>query len=162
MSIPGTLSISALRKAYRDGTTTPRERIGALVKRIRSSDNPAVWIHALDAAAVEPFLRRLEEVDPDSLPLYGIPFAIKDNIDLAGVPTTAGCAGYAYVPEKSAFVVEKLIQAGAVPLGKTNLDQFATGLVGVRSPYGVPRNPLAAGKLLIIQEERRTKASAVG
>jgi len=147
MMKPDTLQISALRKAYRDGTLTPREVIGGLVKRIRSSDNPAVWIHALDAASVEPWLKRLDGADPASLPLYGIPFAIKDNIDLAGVPTTAACPAYAYVPERSAFVVEKLIQAGAVPLGKTNLDQFATGLVGVRSPYGVPRNPIAPGRV---------------
>jgi allophanate hydrolase len=73
------------------------------------------------------------------LPLFGIPFAIKDNIDLAGHPTTAGCPAYAYTPEHSATAVAKLIEAGAIPIGKTNLDQFATGLVGVRSPYGAPR-----------------------
>ena len=76
-------------------------------------------------------------------PLWGIPFAIKDNIDLAGVPTTAGCAEYAYTPDESAAVVERLIAAGAIPLGKTNLDQFATGLVGTRSPYGETHNALA-------------------
>src|SRR5205807_2873495 len=69
-------------------------------------------------------------------PLYGMTFAIKDNIDLADVPTTAGCPAYVYVPAKSATVVEKLMAAGAIPIGKTNLDQFATGLVGTRSPYG--------------------------
>ena len=74
-------------------------------------------------------------------PLWGLPFAIKDNIDLAGVPTTAACPAYAYIPDRSATVVERLIGAGAIPIGKTNLDQFATGLVGVRSPYGVPGNP---------------------
>jgi allophanate hydrolase len=72
---------------------------------------------------------------PD-LPLSGLTFAIKDNIDLAGVPTTAACPAYAYSPEKSATVVERLIDAGAIPAGKTNMDQFATGLVGTRSPYG--------------------------
>jgi len=94
----------------------------------------------LDDAALEPYLARLEGLDPATLPLYGVPFAIKDNIDLAGVPTTAGCPEYAYVPERSAFVVQRLIDAGAVPLGKTNLDQFATGLVGARSPYGACGN----------------------
>jgi allophanate hydrolase len=69
-------------------------------------------------------------------PLAGMTFAIKDNIDLAGVPTTAGCPAFAYQPERSAFVVERLIKAGAIPIGKTNLDQFATGLVGTRTPYG--------------------------
>lgn len=89
--------------------------------------------------------RRLERLSPDSLPLYGIPFAVKDNIDLAGIPTTAACPAYAYTPERSARVVELLVEAGAVPLGKTNMDQFATGLVGVRSPYGVTPNRLAPG-----------------
>ncbi|MBT9566697.1 MAG: allophanate hydrolase, partial [Thiobacillus sp.] len=74
------------------------------------------------------------------LPLYGIPFAIKDNIDLAGLPTTAGCPEYAYTPARHAAVVQRLIDAGAIPLGKTNLDQFATGLNGTRSPYGACRN----------------------
>jgi allophanate hydrolase len=76
---------------------------------------------------------------PESLPLYGIPFAIKDNIDLAGCATTAGCPDFAYLPQRSATVVQRLIDAGAIPLGKTNLDQFATGLVGTRSPYGACR-----------------------
>ncbi len=71
-----------------------------------------------------------------------MPFAVKDNIDVAGLPTTAACPAFAYTPERSAFVVEQLVKAGAIVIGKTNLDQFATGLVGVRSPYGVPRNAL--------------------
>ncbi len=82
----------------------------------------------------------LERRGPHELPLYGIPFAIKDNIDLAGVPTTAACAAYAYTPRVSATVVQRLVDAGALPIGKTNLDQFATGLVGTRSPYGIGRN----------------------
>ena len=72
--------------------------------------------------------------------MYGIPFAIKDNIDFAGLPTTAGCPAFAYQPAASAPVVQALIDAGAIALGKTNLDQFATGLVGTRSPYGACRN----------------------
>ena len=75
-----------------------------------------------------------------ALPLYGVPFAIKDNIDLAGVPTTVACPAFAYVPQRSATVVQRLIDAGAIPIGKTNLDQFATGLNGTRSPYGACRN----------------------
>ena len=75
-----------------------------------------------------------------ALPLYGVPFAIKDNIDLAGVPTTAACPAFAYMPQRSATVVQRLIDAGAIPIGKTNLDQFATGLNGTRSPYGACRN----------------------
>jgi allophanate hydrolase len=89
---------------------------------------------------LEPYLSALEQQQPDALPLYGIPFAIKDNIDLAGIPTTAGCPDYAYTPDEHAFVVARLIAAGAIPIGKTNLDQFATGLVGTRSPYGAAKN----------------------
>ena len=81
--------------------------------------------------------RRHEGAD---LPLYGVPFGVKDNIDVAGAPTTAACPAFSYVPERSAAVVQRLCAAGAIVLGKTNLDQFATGLVGVRSPYGACRN----------------------
>jgi Asp-tRNA(Asn)/Glu-tRNA(Gln) amidotransferase A subunit family amidase len=84
--------------------------------------------------------RRSKPPAPTDKPLYGLIFAVKDNIDAAGLPTTAACPDFAYTPEGSAFVVARLEAAGAIVLGKTNLDQFATGLVGVRSPYGVPRN----------------------
>jgi allophanate hydrolase len=96
----------------------------------------------LDRAQLAPYLQRLEGESPETLPLYGIPFAIKDNIDLAGMPTTAGSPAYAYTPRESAFVVQRLIDAGAIPMGKTNLDQFATGLVGERAldVYGTPAN----------------------
>ncbi len=83
-----------------------------------------------------PVDRRLEA--GESLPLAGLTFAVKDNIDLAGLPTTAACPAFAYAPETSATVVERLLAAGAVAVGKTNLDQFATGLVGTRSPHGAP------------------------
>ncbi|TVP44649.1 MAG: allophanate hydrolase, partial [Halomonas sp.] len=100
------------------------------------------WITRLTREQLEPYLQRLEGESPQTLPLFGIPFALKDNIDLAGVPTTAGSPAYAYTPTENAFVVQQLIDAGAIPLGKTNLDQFATGLVGERalSDYGVPAN----------------------
>jgi allophanate hydrolase len=81
----------------------------------------------------------------ESLPLFGVPFAVKDNIDVAGMPTTAACPAFAYTPAATAPVVARLLEAGAVLLGKTNLDQFATGLAGTRSPYGVPRNPSMRG-----------------
>ncbi len=137
------LTTKRLEKAYRSGLLNPRDVVASIFKRIAAADNPNVWIHLLSEAELEPYLERLDSVDPESLPLYGIPFAIKDNIDLVGVPTTAACAAYAYTPEYSAPVVEQLIEAGAIPIGKTNLDQFATGLVGVRTPYGAPRNPYA-------------------
>lgn len=141
------LNIESLLEAYVSGGLTPRELISDLLNRIEAVDNPKIWIHQLSEAELEPYLARLDGVDPASLPLFGIPFAIKDNIDLAGVPTTAACEAYSYVPEASCPAVEKLIEAGAIPMGKTNLDQFATGLVGVRSPYGVPRNPISLDRV---------------
>jgi allophanate hydrolase len=98
-----------------------------------STDN-AIWIHPLTASEQARFISR-----DATGPLAGLTFAIKDNIDLAGIPTTAGCPAFAYTPTESAHVVQNLIAAGALPLGKTNLDQFATGLVGTRSPHGAPR-----------------------
>src|SRR5205085_11492416 len=83
----------------------------------------------------------LPGANSDELPLYGVPVAVKDNIDVKGLATTAGCPSFAYRPGKDATCVARLKRAGAIIVGKTNLDQFATGLVGVRSPYGVPRNP---------------------
>ena len=98
------------------------------------------WISVVDRADLLVRAKELEEqVDPASAPLYGIPFAVKDNIDVAGLPTTAGCPAYAFDPEQDAAVVARLRAAGSVVLGKTNLDQFATGLVGTRSPYGAVR-----------------------
>jgi allophanate hydrolase len=114
-------------------------RIAETFRRIRGRGSDAVWISLVPE---EEALRRAEELeaDPGDLPLKGQTFAIKDNIDLAGLPTTAACPEFAYRPAKSAFVVQRLIDAGAIPIGKTNLDQFATGLNGTRSPYGAPRN----------------------
>ncbi len=133
------LQISALRDGYRKRKFTVAEVIRQCVVTADASPRES-WIHRLDPEELAGYIERLESIDPESLPLFGVPFAIKDNIDLAGVPTTAGCPAFAYVPEHSAFVVERLIAAGAVPLGKTNLDQFATGLVGTRSPYGACPN----------------------
>ncbi len=138
------LSISALLRSYRNGTETPRRVLTGLLRAC--ADAPAgIWISRISEAQLEEFLARLEKSSPEALPLYGIPFAVKDNIDVAGLPTTAACPDYLYRPERSARVVELLVEAGAVPLGKTNMDQFATGLVGVRSPYGAAPNRLAPG-----------------
>ena len=136
----GDMTIEGLLDDYRAGRRKVREVIADALAEVRRADSRNVWITVLDDVALEPYLARLEGLDPAVLPLYGVPFALKDNIDLAGVPTTAGCPDYAYVPDQSAFVVQRLIDAGAVPLGKTNLDQFATGLVGARSPYGACGN----------------------
>lgn len=135
-------TIEAVKQGYASQTFSPRELFEYLLKKTTSFADRNIWIRQLSMDELEPYLSRLESSLPDSLPLYGIPFAIKDNIDLAGIPTTAACAEFSYVPEQSAFVVEALIQAGAIPMGKTNMDQFATGLVGTRSPapWGPCRN----------------------
>ncbi len=118
------------------------------MKRLFESADEAparnVWITRLSLEQIMSHVNALEARSRQEMPLYGIPFVIKDNIDLAGVPTTAGCPAFAYTPQRSARVVQKLLDAGAIPLGKTNLDQFATGLVGVRSPYGACRNSFDA------------------
>ncbi|MEM1444276.1 MAG: amidase family protein, partial [Verrucomicrobiota bacterium] len=134
------LSISSLHEQYRSGSLTPRNLVETLQEAIKGGD-PAIWISKTSEARMEEILKGLESESPETKPLFGIPFAIKDNIDLKGNPTTAACPDYAYDPDKDATVVALLIEAGAIPMGKTNLDQFATGLVGVRSPYGFPKNP---------------------
>lgn len=134
------LDIATLRRLYRIGELTPRALVDELLERMPIEDSHCIWIQRLDAETLRDYARRLEGRDMATLPLYGIPFAIKDNIDLAGAPTTAACPQFAYTPERSATVVQRLIDAGAIPLGKTNLDQFATGLNGTRSPYGACRN----------------------
>jgi allophanate hydrolase len=136
---------AALRAAYAGGEKPTRVLERALAARdAAAADDPALFIHLPPAERVLARAAELEGKDRAALPLYGLPFAVKDNIDAAGTPTTAGCPSYAYVPERSAHVVEKLEAAGAVLVAKTNLDQFATGLVGTRSPYGTPRNPFDA------------------
>ena len=141
MSDVHSLDLASLRAIYRAGTLTPTALIEELLGRLDAHDDPAVWIYRLSRDQLMAHAKRVEARGLDAQPLYGVPFAIKDNIDLAGVPTTAACSEFANTPTESAFVVQRLLDAGAIPLGKTNLDQFATGLVGVRSPYGVPRNP---------------------
>lgn len=140
MSMDHSLSLVDLRKRYLDGSLTPRAVFETIAERIAEYADHNIWIHTLSPAELEPYFMRLAQVDIAALPLYGIPFAIKDNIDLAGVPTTAACAEFSYTPEQSAFVVQRLIDAGAIPVGKSNLDQFATGLVGTRSPWGACKN----------------------
>ena len=134
------LCLPRLQSAYRNGDYTPRTLMAQLTAQARRQDAFNAWIYLLNEAELEPYLQALETHSPDSLPLYGVPFAIKDNIDLAGIPTTAACPDFAYTPTQSAAVVATLIAAGAIPLGKTNLDQFATGLVGTRSPFGEGKN----------------------
>lgn len=137
--------IDQILSAYRESRCTPVEMLDRVLARMDAEPQRNVWITRLSRDQVMEHVRRLEGKSVNDLPLYGVPFAIKDNIDLAGVPTTAACPEFAYVPERSASVVHRLIAAGAIPVGKTNLDQFATGLVGTRSPYGACRNSFDAG-----------------
>jgi allophanate hydrolase len=134
------LKISTLQAAYQQGLK-PSALIKALSQRL-AIDKHGIWIQQVDPAWLLDYATQLDAKNPADLPLYGIPFAIKDNIDLAGVPTTAACPDFSYVPAHSATVVQKLLDAGAIPLGKTNLDQFATGLNGTRSPYAVAKNSI--------------------
>jgi allophanate hydrolase len=132
------LDFASLRAAYASGRT-PQEVIGEIYDRIAARSGDKTWIHLVPREHALAAAAKLATIPRDA-PLWGIPFAIKDNIDLAGAPTTAACPDFSYLPAESAFVVARLISAGAIAIGKTNLDQFATGLVGVRSPYGVPEN----------------------
>ncbi len=140
------LTIASLLEGYRSESLTPSGIVDELLSQSDAGSYAATWIHRLDAGALRLRARQLEErmiADPraiDHLPLFGIPYAVKDNIDVAGLPTTAACAEFSYVADRSATVVEKLEAAGAMLVGKTNLDQFATGLVGTRSPYGIVPN----------------------
>jgi allophanate hydrolase len=128
------LDIPSLRQAYQSGELTPAMVTSHLLERAREFQDHNIWIHLATEQELAPYLERLAKTAPDELPLYGIPFTVKDNIDVAGMPTTAACEAFRYQPERHAAVVEALVEAGAIPLGKTNLDQFATGLVGTRSP----------------------------
>ena len=134
------LDMATLMSCYAGQEFSPTDVVETIFERIAAhADNP-IWIHLLDQEAVRTRASALEGESPADLPLYGIPFAIKDNIDFAGSPTTAACPDFAYVPAETAAAVQTLLDAGAILIGKTNLDQFATGLVGTRSPYGACRN----------------------
>jgi allophanate hydrolase len=139
---PRLLTIGDWQSAYREGGASPRDLLSTLVRGL-GKDDPA-WIHRIDQASLDAQLIQLEQRDRTKLPLFGVPFAVKDNIDVAGMPTTAACPEFAFVPKRHATVVERLMQAGAIVVGKTNLDQFATGLVGTRSPYGEVPNTFDA------------------
>jgi len=145
--LPDVLTLDFLRREYLAGRLTPIELIEALLLRLDRECPAEVFIHRIDPHAL---LGRAQQLSdellrdpglPDRLPLFGMPYAVKDNIDVAGVATTCACPEFAYIPSRSATVVERLDAAGAMLIGKTNLDQFATGLVGTRSPYGEVRNP---------------------
>jgi allophanate hydrolase len=142
--IPPVFTLEALQGYYAAGGS-PVAVAEAVIARIRTVNDAATWISRPDDAALLKAAESLTRIPTDRRgPLFGVPFAVKDNIDVAGVPTTAACPDAAYAPAESAPVVARLLEAGALFVGKTNLDQFATGLVGVRSPYGTPRNAFNA------------------
>lgn len=140
--LPQTLFINNLKEKYKSKELTPEGLIQSIITRAEADEDFHIWITPPSIERIQPYLDQLNMMDPEQKPLWGIPFAIKDNIDLAGIDTTAGCPEFAYKPEEHATVVKRLVEAGAIPIGKTNLDQFATGLVGTRSPHGETKNAL--------------------
>ncbi|MFM9967770.1 MAG: allophanate hydrolase, partial [Burkholderiales bacterium] len=141
------LDIASLSAAYRNGLS-PVEVVAEVYRRIKTSAHNPIWITVTaETEALEEARRLAADPENRTLPLFGIPFAVKDNIDVAGLETTAACRAFARSPERNATAVERLIAAGAICIGKTTLDQFATGLVGSRSPYGAVRNALNSAYL---------------
>jgi allophanate hydrolase len=139
-----TVTIAAIVAAHRAGTVTPAQTVARTYQRIRDHNDPAIFISLRAEKDAIAEAEALTKKDAAGLPLYGVPFAVKDNIDALGLPTTAACPAFSTTPAHDATAVAKLRAAGAIMIGKTNLDQFATGLVGVRSPYGIPINPIRA------------------
>jgi allophanate hydrolase len=139
--LPARLDLAGLRAAYAAGLR-PHAVLDAVLDRIAARGEDATWISRFDPATLHEFADRVEArwAGGPRPPLYGVPFAVKDNIDVAGLPTTAACPDFGYSPRADATAVRLLRAAGAIPVGKTNLDQFATGLNGGRSPYGAPQS----------------------
>ncbi len=127
------LDLGSLRQLYKSGAATPTDVVSEVYQRIAEQGDAATWISLVPREKSLARARKLEQAPlATARPLYGVPFAIKDNIDVAGMPTTAACPAFSYSPPRSAAVVQALVDAGAIPIGKTNMDQFATGLVGTR------------------------------
>jgi allophanate hydrolase len=139
-----TETVAAIVAAHRAATTSPAETVARSFARIRAHNDPAVFISLRDEKDAIAEAGGLDPKDANTLPLYGVPVAVKDNIDVKGLPTTAACPAFSYQPPQDATAVALLRAAGAIIIGKTNLDQFATGLNGTRSPYGIPVNPMRA------------------
>lgn len=137
-----TETVAAIVAAHRAGTMTPAQTVARSYQRIRDYNDPAVFISLRDEKDALADAEALAKKDAAKLPLLGVPVGVKDNIDALGMPTTAACPAFSYLPSRDSTAIAKLREAGAIIIGKTNLDQFATGLVGVRSPYGIPRNPI--------------------
>lgn len=136
-----TETVAAIVAAHRAGSLSPAQTVARSYQRIREHNDPAIFISLRDEKDAIAEAESLRGKDAAELPLFGVPVAVKDNIDVEGLPTTAACPAFSYSPSHDATSVARLRAAGAIMIGKTNLDQFATGLVGVRSPYGIPKNP---------------------
>ncbi|MEA3130927.1 MAG: allophanate hydrolase, partial [Paraburkholderia sp.] len=147
MSTSSPLKVRSLLAAYAAKRLAPTEVVAVALARMVEIERPEVWILRVPAADVLARAAALEALYTEQgstvferMPLFGVPFAVKDNINVAGLPTTAACEPFSYTPDASAFAVQRLIDAGAILIGKTYLDQFATGLVGTRSPHGAVRH----------------------
>jgi len=153
--IPTPLTLPEWQQAYRDGAS-PGSLLGALRGRLAARERDVAVIRLISDAELQSRLAALDAAAAKhadraallaALPLFGVPFAVKDNIDIAGIETTAACPAFSHRAERSATAVQRLEAAGAVWVAKTNLDQFATGLVGTRSPYGRPASALAPERI---------------
>ncbi len=134
-------TIPLLHAAYAAGLDR-RDVVAECYRRLAAVDDPGIFLALVPETEAQAQAAGLPPFDPVSMPLWGVPFAVKDNIDVAGLPTTAACPDFAYTPAETAHAVARLLAAGAILIGKTNLDQFATGLVGLRTPYPAPRNAI--------------------
>src|SRR5262245_18579871 len=143
MTLPYSLDLTSLADAYASGALTPGQVVSDIYAAIAATGERPVWIQLVKEDEVRAAAAAVEQARAAGAaqPLYGVPFAVKDNIDVAGIPTTAGCPAFTRIPAVTAQCVRRLQQAGALFIGKTNLDQFATGLTGTRSPYGACSNP---------------------
>jgi allophanate hydrolase len=148
MALSYSFDFQSLSSKYRTGSLSPTAVVREVFARIEAQGEDHVWTHLLSSPEVMKAAEKLERrykargQTGEEFPLYGLPFGVKDNIDIAGLPTTAACPAYKYTADRTATVIQRLLDAGALLIGKTNLDQFANGLVGIRSPYGVSRNAI--------------------
>ncbi|MFM7690352.1 MAG: amidase family protein, partial [Alphaproteobacteria bacterium] len=133
---------ATLHAAYHAGVT-PQAVMAEALRRLEAANDPGIFLDVTPPEAVAAAISALPGFDPVAYPLWGLPVAVKDNIAVAGRPMTAACPAFSHIPTEDAEAVRRLRAAGALILGKTNLDQFATGLVGVRTPYPVPRNAVS-------------------
>lgn len=140
MSLDFSLDIGSLQAAYRSSLSTPSTVVAAVYDLIETRGEDHVWTHVVPRDVALERARHLERTGPRNKPLYGIPFSVKDNIHVADLPTTAGCAAFSRIADRTATAVKKTLNAGGILIGKNNMDQFATGLVGIRNPAGYCRN----------------------